>query len=136
MVCFYYIFNDELYDVLWKRWKNRKQDIWVFYNESTDDRYLKRPKLMKGLCKKAGIEPTFGFHALRHFMSSLLNDNPKISTQTIQKILGHSSQKIAEIYLHELDGAVEDVMDSISGKFMPENDRLKNKTATKSATTK
>jgi len=64
--------NDELYDVLWRRWKNRKQDIWVFYNEKTDDRYYKRPKLMKGLCKRAGIEPAFGFHALRHFMSSLM----------------------------------------------------------------
>jgi len=126
--------NDELYDVLWKRWNNRKQDRWVFYNEKTEDRYYKRPKLMKGLCKRAGIEPTFGFHALRHFISSLMNDNPKISTKTIQKILGHSNQKTTEIYLHELDGAVEDAMDSISGKFIHKNESSKTKTATKAAT--
>jgi integrase len=44
-------------------------------------------------------------------------DNPKISTKTIQKVLGHSDLKTTEIYLHELDGAVENAMDSLSGKF-------------------
>lgn len=109
--------NDELYDVLWKCWKNREQDTWVFYNSRTEDRYYKRPKLMKTLCKRAGIEPAFGFHSLRHLMSSLMNDDPNISTKTIQKILGHSNQKTTEIYLHELDGAVDTAMDSISGRF-------------------
>ena len=71
---------------------------------------------MKGLCKKANVEP-FGFHSLRHLMSSLLDDDPKVSTKTIQKILGHASQRTTEIYLHELDGAVKNAMDSISGKF-------------------
>ncbi|HCY83946.1 MAG TPA: site-specific integrase [Desulfobacteraceae bacterium] len=108
--------NDELYDVLWNRWQNREQDTWVFYNQTTKTRYLKRPKFMKGLCKRAGIPP-MGFHTLRHFMSSLLDDNPKISTKTIQKILGHASKRTTEIYLHELDGSIETAMDSISGKF-------------------
>ncbi len=75
---------------------------------------------MKGLCKKANIDPPFGFHAPMHLMSSLLDDDPKISTKTIQKILGHASQRTTEIYLHELDGAVENAMDSISGKFTSE----------------
>lgn len=109
--------NDELYDILWKRWKNKTQDTWVFYNEQTNSRFLKRPKFMKGLCKKAGIDPPFGFHALRHLMSSLLDDDPKVSTKTIQKILGHASQRTTEIYLHELDGAIDTAMDSISGRF-------------------
>ncbi len=112
--------NDELYDALWKRWNNRKQNTWVFYNTRTQDRYYKRPKLMKGLCKRAGVKPAFGFHALRHLMSSLMNDNPKISTKTIQKILGHSNQKTTEIYLHELDGAVDSAMDSLNGRFNPQ----------------
>ena len=105
--------NDELYDILWNRWESRKQDTWVFYNNTTKTRYLKRPKFMKGLCKRAGIKP-IGFH----FMSSLLDDNPKISTKTIQKILGHASKRTTEIYLHELDGSIESAMNSISGKFM------------------
>ncbi len=109
--------NDELYDVLWKMWENKTQGTWVFYNKRTKNRFIYRPKFMKGVCKRAGIVPHFGFHTLRHLMSSLMADNPKISTKTIQKILGHSEMKTTEIYLHELDGAVETAMDSISGKF-------------------
>jgi len=108
--------NNELYDTLWKRWQERKHGIWVFHNKRTNDRYYKRPKLMKALCKRAGVPP-FGFHQLRHLMASLMADNPKISTKTIQKILGHSESRTTEIYLHELDGAIQVAMESISGKF-------------------
>lgn len=114
--------NNELYDTLQKMWKNRLQDTWVFYNEKTETRYRHRPKFMKGLCKRAGIEPYFGFHTLRHLMASLLDDNPKIKTKTIQKILGHSDLRTTEIYLHSLDGQIESAMDSISGFFRSEND--------------
>ena len=114
--------NDELYQILWNRWQTREQDTWVFFNPATKTRYLKRPKFMKGLCKRAGIEP-IGFHTLRHFMSSLLDDNPKISTKTIQKILGHASKRTTEIYLHELDGSIETAMNSISGKLTPKNEK-------------
>ncbi len=86
---------------------------------------------MKGLCKRAGIKQAFGFHALRHLIASLMNDDPKISTKTIQKILGHSSQRTTEIYLHELEDAVESAMDSISEKFKVGSDTRKIKAATK-----
>jgi integrase len=112
--------NDELHDTLWKMWQNKKQDVWVFYNKRTGDRYHKRPKFMRGLCTRAKVPP-FGFHALRHLMASLMADNPKISTKTIQKILGHSESRTTEIYLHELDGAIQVAMESISGKFSPKN---------------
>ncbi len=108
--------NDELYGVLFKRWQARESNTWVFFNKRTGDRFLKRPKFMKGLCSRAKIQP-FGFHTLRHLMSSLLNDDPKVSKKTIQKILGHASQRTTEIYLHELEGSIESAMDSISGKF-------------------
>ena len=123
--------NDELYDILWKRWKTRTQDTWVFYNEQTKTRFKKRPKFMKGLCKRAGISPHFGFHTLRHLMSSLLADNPKVSTKTIQGILGHAELKTTEIYLHEIDGANEDAMDSLSGKFILKNEKPQPNTATR-----
>jgi len=65
-------------------WQNRSQDTWLFYNQNAQNRYMYRPKLMKGLCKRAGIKPHFGFHTLRHLMASLMADNPKTSTKTIQ----------------------------------------------------
>jgi len=109
--------NKELYETLWRMWQSREQDNWVFYNSKIRNRYKHRPKFMRGLCKRAGIEPFFTFHTLRHLMASLLSDNPKITTKTIQNILGHSEVRTTEIYLHELDGAQENAMDSISGKF-------------------
>jgi integrase len=124
--------NQELNTTLWRMWQNRKQDQWVFYNEKTENRYFHRPKFMRGLCKKAGIVPHFGFHTLRHLMASLMADNPKTSTKTIQKVLGHSAYKTTEIYLHELDGAVENAMDALSGKFVIKEDKKhrKNEKAT------
>ncbi len=113
----HYTMNNDLYSTLWDMWQKKIQNKWVFYNNRTDDRFYKRPKFMKGLCDRAGISPHFGFHTLRHLMASLMADNPKISTKTIQKILGHASHRTTEIYLHELDGAVGSAMDSISGKF-------------------
>ena len=35
-----------LADLLKRRWKARKQDLWVFYNEEEETRYMHRPKLM------------------------------------------------------------------------------------------
>ena len=123
--------NDELYQTLWDRWEKRTQDRWVFYNERTSDRFYHRPKFMRGLCERAGIKPHFGFHALRHLMASLMGDNPKISTGTIQRILGHSKITTTEIYLHSIDGAIESAMDSISGQFTVENEDPQPKPATK-----
>ena len=116
--------NQELYNTLYKMWQNRKQDVWIFYNERSGNRYIRRSRFMKGLCKRAGVEPYFGFHTLRHLMASLLADNPKISTKTIQGILGHAALKTTEIYLHEVEGANVDAMDSISGKFAPKNAKV------------
>jgi len=109
--------NDELYETLWNMWNNRLQDTWVFYNKQTRSRYYHRPKFMKGLCKRAGITPHFGFHTLRHMMASLMDDNPKISLTTIQKILGHTEARTTELYLHKSNVAHEEAMNSISGKF-------------------
>ncbi len=118
--------NDELYDTLWNMWKNRKQNTWLFYNERYN-RYQHRPKFMKGICKRAGIVPPFGFQTLRHLMASLLIDNPKVSTKTLQGILGHAEQRTTEIYMHELDGANVEAMDSIPGKFARKPQKVRSK---------
>lgn len=109
--------NDDLYAVLWQMWQNRTQDTYVFYNKRNKDRYYSRPKFMKGLCKKAGIEPHFGFHTLRHYMASLMADKMKVSTKTIQQFLGHQSMKTTEIYLHSLDTSMTDAAASLTGVF-------------------
>lgn len=109
--------NNDLYDILWNRWRIRQQNEWVFYNEKTKTRFNHRPKFMKGLCKRAGIDPPFGFHDLRHFMATLLNDSRKVTTRTIQEILGHTNLKTTEIYLHSRDRNHEEAMQELEGRF-------------------
>ena len=109
--------NQDLYVVLRKLWKERSQDEWVFYNKKTGTRYYHRPKLMKSLCNRAGIKPHVGFHALRHFMASFLEDIG-ISKKTISELLGHKSLQTTEIYLHSIDGSQKRAVASIEGKFM------------------
>ncbi|MFH2091790.1 MAG: tyrosine-type recombinase/integrase, partial [Pseudomonadota bacterium] len=75
-------------------------------------------------------KPYFGFHTLRHLMASLMADNPKTSIKTIQKVLGHSEARTTEIYLHELDGAMESAMDDLSGKFTQKETNPQPKAAT------
>lgn len=108
--------NDELCQIMKKRWDNRINQIWVFYNEDTKDRYIRRPKLMKGLCKKAGITP-FGFHSLRHFVASMMADSGKVSKKTIGALLGHKELKTTEIYLHSVESSEREAVQILSGKF-------------------
>jgi integrase len=108
--------NDDLYQILWDLWTKRKQNQWIFFNEKTGTRYMKRPKLMRSLCKRAGI-PHFGFHDLRHFMASFLADRKKQSTKTISKLLRHKNTRTTEIYLHSIDDAAREAMRSVEGQF-------------------
>jgi integrase len=108
---------DELIEILKKRWDTRKNQIWVFYNEKTGSRYTRRPKLMNGLCKRAGIDPSFGFHALRHFVASMLADSGKVSKKTIGALLGHKELKTTEIYLHSNESTEREAINILSGRF-------------------
>jgi len=109
--------NDDLQAVLKKRWDNRENKKWVFFNPKTGTRFYHRPKLMKGLCKRAGIDPPFGFHNIRHFVASYLADAEKISKKTIGSLLGHKALQTTEIYLHTFDGSEQDAMSRLAGKF-------------------
>ncbi len=119
--------TDDALRLIWQDINSeKKHETWLFYNEKTKDRYMNRPKVMRSLCARAGINPYFGFHTLRHLMASLMADNPKTSTKTIPKVLGHSAYKTTEIYLHQLDGAVEKAMDDLSDKFIIKNEKICN----------
>jgi len=135
--------NKDLYDVLLKMWKIKKQDKYVFWNEKANegkgDRYKHRPKFMAGICKRAGIQSIgiskrkiskgkrkgetkehllyYGFHNLRHFMASYLADHAKVGTQAISKLLRHKNLRTTEIYLHSLDESQRAAMITVEGKF-------------------
>ena len=83
--------------VFWHRYWSRKAGDWV------EGPYTERKRLMKSLCKKAGV-PYFRYHALRHAGASLL-DNNGVPIGAIQRLLGHENRSTTEVYLHSLGRA-------------------------------
>ncbi|MFA5323365.1 MAG: site-specific integrase [Smithella sp.] len=109
--------NKDLESVLAVLWSKRKQEQWVFYNAKEGSRYNRRPKLMKSLCRRAGIKP-YGFHAIRHFSSTYAHDMLKVPTGVLSGILGHEEKRTTEIYLHSIDEAAREAMERMEGIFM------------------
>ena len=54
--------------------------------------------MMAGICTRPGIERPFGFHSIRHFVMSLLNDSGKASLKQLQEMAGHKRQSTTEMY--------------------------------------
>jgi len=109
--------TNKLYEVLSRLFEKRdKEKPWIFWHrywdkekgELVDGPFQVRSKIMKTLCKKAGVK-YFRFHALRHFGASVL-DNSNVNIGAIQRILGHENRKTTEIYLHSVGEAERDAM--------------------------
>jgi integrase len=109
--------NKDLESVLAVLWRSRKQEQWVFFNAKEETRYNRRPKLMRGLCKRAKTRP-YGFHAIRHFSGTYAHDVLKVPTGVLSGILGHEEKRTTEIYLHSIDEAARDAMERMEGVFM------------------
>ena len=71
---------------------------YVFINPKTGTRYFHRPKLMGGICRRAGVRH-FGFHAIRTFVASLLHDQERVSLAQVSKLLRHTTKATTERYL-------------------------------------
>jgi integrase len=88
--------------VSWFRYWNNKND------ELTEGPYKNRKRIMKTLCKNAGVR-YFRFHAFRHFGASLL-DRALVPIGAIQRILGHENRTTTDIYLHSIGEAEREAM--------------------------
>jgi integrase len=102
----------KLHEILSRRYAERDESKpWVFWHtywssktkEKQEGPYKERPKIMRTLCKKAGVN-YFRFDALRHSGASIM-DNIGILLGSIQRILGHENRKTTEIYIHSLSEA-------------------------------
>ena len=122
--------NETLYEVLWRRWQNRRKDSpFVFTSSKTGGRYSREAKkgLMTRLCRQAGVKP-FTMHAIRHLVASILSDSHKASPRQIQSFLGHQRIDTTENYLHEIRP-----MDDVAGVLdTPAEPHLKNKNRSES----
>ena len=88
--------------MFWHKYWSIKNQEWVY------GPYDERKKIMKTLCKKAGVK-YFRHHALRHCGASLL-DQGNIPIGSIQKIFGHENKTTTEIYLHTMGNAERDAI--------------------------
>jgi hypothetical protein len=117
-----------LQEVLWTRYSQRDNELpWVFWHrywsrksqEWVKGPYSDRKKIMRSLCKSAGVR-YFRYHALRHLTASILDDLD-VPIGVIQRILGHKNRKTTEIYLHSVGEAERSAMERLGGVDMFSN---------------
>ena len=90
--------------------------------------YKYRNSFLKGLCKRAKVKP-FGFHALRRFVASILQDSGKVSLKKIQLLLGHASISTTERYIYYLGEDLKSTVDVLSEIKRHEDKARKEKEA-------
>ncbi len=81
--------------------KQNAQSVFVFCQRNGQP-YTSRGKLMRKLCERAGVEPAFGFHGIRHLVASMA-----ISATDLKRTsdaLRHASLGTTEIYIHKIQG--------------------------------
>lgn len=109
--------TDCLYEILRRRFESRDESKpWVFWHRywsRKEGKFLVGPfddrkKIMKTLCKKAGVR-YFRFHAIRHSGASVMDDQ-NVPLGAIQRILGHENRKTTEIYLHSMGRTEREAM--------------------------
>lgn len=96
-----------------ERDKNVPSVFWHdFYDRKTGEKkrgpYKDRKDLMRGLCKRAGVQ-YFRYHAFRHSGASVM-EGANIPIGSIQRLLGHENRLTTEIYLHSLGQAERDAI--------------------------
>jgi integrase len=109
--------NEDLYEMLWGLYQKREQEEYVFVNPLTGTRYLYRPKLMKTICQRAGV-PKYNFHAIRHFVASLLYDKKKVSLPVVSKLLRHKNLATTELYVQAIDPRYREIMKLLEGDVL------------------
>ena len=80
--------------------------------------------MMNKLCRRAGVKP-FGFHAIRHYVASIIQDSRKATLQQIQRLLRHRRQTTTENYLHMIDRSLQEAVDILDEK-QPQTDQTQN----------
>ena len=80
-----------------------------------------RKKIMRVLCKKAGVR-YFRFHPLRHAGASIM-DEQNVPIGAIQRILGHENRRTTEIHLYSVSEMEREAMatyERARKKFYPD----------------
>ena len=113
--------SSELYRILQRRWGKRdKSTPYVFHNENgTKFTYYQKGHTIKKACEKANVK-SFGFHAIRHHVASILADYGKASISQIQKFLRHRRSTTTDNYIKTLDPELKQVVQILDKKSYSE----------------
>lgn len=117
-----------LSDLLKRKWNDRDSILnYVFINPNSGNKFRKElysmMRFMPRLCEKAGVKP-FGFHCLRHYVSTRLADSGKCSLFEIQRLLGHQRSTTTEGYLRSLTPDLQKVAEVLDDDLR--NDEVGN----------
>jgi integrase len=97
---------------------------YVFVNQRTNACYQRlQPSvryMLKRLCKAAEVR-TFGFHALRHYVSQRLMTGGNATLVDIQLLLGHQRATTTDIYLRSLSSSISHVAQFIEEDVLPKS---------------
>ena len=86
---------------------------WVFPGKGTDNPVAEPRRLQKRICEAAGIPP-FTIHEMRHtFATKLIESGADI--HTVKDLLGHSTIKVTELYLHASPARYHEVVNRAMG---------------------
>ncbi|MDA3971829.1 MAG: tyrosine-type recombinase/integrase [Desulfobulbaceae bacterium] len=102
--------TESLQGVMRRRKSNSRNETRVF---SFTEYQLR--KMMGKLCSIAEVR-SFGFHAIRHQVASMLNNEGTVSMKEIQTMLRHKKQSTTEIYLHVVDDKLTATMSVLDRK--------------------
>ncbi|MFC1515560.1 tyrosine-type recombinase/integrase [Thermodesulfobacteriota bacterium] len=118
--------TDTLCGILKRRWNNRDpHKPYIFHHEDGSKiTYQQKRYTMKKLCEKAKVK-TFGFHAIRHHVATILADSGKASLSQIQKMLRHRRSTTTDNYIKTLDPQLRQVANVLDeqGNFEKENEK-------------
>ena len=108
--------TDEVYRIVRKLYMKRGQNKLVFPSPRTGKRHDNIRKQFATALKKAGIEGSVSPYTLRHtFATHLLKQGE--SQKTVAELLGHSTTRMTERYLHILDKDKETAVKKLDGLF-------------------
>ena len=104
---------DKAFVLLTEQRQHLGDEGWVFPGKGTDNPVAEPRRLQKRLCEAAGIPP-FTIHEMRHtFATKLIESGADI--HTIKDLLGHSTIKVTEIYVHISPARYHEVVNRAMG---------------------
>ena len=104
---------DKAFVLLTEQRQHLGDEGWVFPGKGTDTPVAEPRRLQKRLCEAAGIPP-FTIHEMRHtFATKLIESGADI--HTVKDLLGHSTIKVTELYLHASPARYHEVVNRAMG---------------------